>query len=76
MKIPIMLGAAAVLAAVVAEDLPFYKDGSAIPSYDPAFEAASAEAVPLDSRSRMAAESEAIAFDSNEGFPGLMIIVK
>ena len=76
MKIPIMLGAAAILAAVVAEDLPFYKDGSAIPSYDPVSEAASAEAVPLDSRSRMAAVSEAIVFDSNEGFPGLMIIVK
>ena len=76
MKVPIVLGSAGVLATVVAADLPFYKEGSAIPSYVPATEGVSTSAIPLDSRTKQSFESEAIAIDSNEGFPRMASIVR
>jgi len=56
----------AALGAVVAADLPFYKEGSGTTNRVPDAVAVSSNAATLDSRTVMSADSNAIAFNSDE----------
>lgn len=64
-----------IVGGVAAAAMPFYGQGSATPSREPASSAASTSVVPLDSRVAQTAESPAVKFNS-DGAKGLFIVVR